>query len=96
VDPRAVLDAVVKRNIPTPRRETNPRILIVQPIANYIVTDVSLLHSTQDDNLISQMSVYVTFRPTACEKAPSAYEIMHSVIKTLRKDSSKRVAGSQK
>jgi hypothetical protein len=32
VDPRAVLDAVVKRKIPIPRRESNPRTLIVQPI----------------------------------------------------------------
>jgi hypothetical protein len=31
--PRAVLDAVVKRKIPSPRRESNPRIPIVQPIA---------------------------------------------------------------
>jgi hypothetical protein len=31
--PRAVLDAVVKRKIPSPRRESNHRIPIVQPIA---------------------------------------------------------------
>jgi hypothetical protein len=30
---RAVLDAVVKRKIPSPRRESNPRTSIVQPIA---------------------------------------------------------------
>jgi hypothetical protein len=30
VGPRAVLDAVVKRKIPSPRRELNPRTLIVQ------------------------------------------------------------------
>jgi hypothetical protein len=30
--PRAVLDAVVKRKIPSPRRESNPRTSIVQPI----------------------------------------------------------------
>jgi hypothetical protein len=33
VGPRAVLDAVVKRKIPTPRRESNPRTPIVQPVA---------------------------------------------------------------
>jgi hypothetical protein len=32
VGPRAVLDAVVKRNIPSPFRESNPRTLIVQTI----------------------------------------------------------------
>jgi hypothetical protein len=33
VDPRAVMDAVVKRKISSPRRESNPRTLIVQPLA---------------------------------------------------------------
>jgi hypothetical protein len=33
VDPRAVLDSVVKRKIPSPRRESNPRTPIVQPVA---------------------------------------------------------------
>jgi hypothetical protein len=33
VGPRAVLDAVVKRKIPSPRRKSNPKILVVQPVA---------------------------------------------------------------
>jgi hypothetical protein len=33
VGPRAVLDSVVKRKIPIPRRESNPRTPIVQPVA---------------------------------------------------------------
>jgi hypothetical protein len=33
VRPRAVLDAVVKRKIPSPRRESNPRTPIIQPVA---------------------------------------------------------------
>jgi hypothetical protein len=33
VGPRAVLDAVVKRKIPSSRRESNPRTPIVQPVA---------------------------------------------------------------
>jgi hypothetical protein len=32
---RAVLDAVVKRKIPSPRRESNPRTPIVQPVAQH-------------------------------------------------------------
>jgi hypothetical protein len=31
--PRAVLEALVKRKIPSPRRESNPRTPIVQPVA---------------------------------------------------------------
>jgi hypothetical protein len=33
VGPRAVLDTVVKRKIPSPRRESNPRTPIVQPVS---------------------------------------------------------------
>jgi hypothetical protein len=33
VGPRAVLDTVVKKKIPSPRRESNPRTPIVQPVA---------------------------------------------------------------
>jgi hypothetical protein len=33
VGPGAVLDAVVKRKIPSPRRESNPRTPILQPVA---------------------------------------------------------------
>jgi hypothetical protein len=33
VGPRAVLDAVVKREIPSLRRESSPRTLIAQPVA---------------------------------------------------------------
>jgi hypothetical protein len=33
VGPRAVLDTVVKRKIPSSRRESNPRPPIVQPVA---------------------------------------------------------------
>jgi hypothetical protein len=33
VGPRAVLDVVVKRKIPSPHRESNPRTLIVQTVA---------------------------------------------------------------
>jgi hypothetical protein len=33
VGPKAVLDAVVKRKIPSPRRESNPRTPIDQPVA---------------------------------------------------------------
>jgi hypothetical protein len=33
VGPRAVVDAVVKRKIPSPRRESSPRTPIVQPVA---------------------------------------------------------------
>jgi hypothetical protein len=36
MDPRAVLDAVVKRKIPSPCRESNPRTPIVQPVAQLI------------------------------------------------------------
>jgi hypothetical protein len=43
VGPRAVLDAVVKRKIPSLRRESNPRTPIVQPIGSAIPTELSRL-----------------------------------------------------
>jgi hypothetical protein len=33
VGPRTILDVVVKRKIPSPRWESNPRTTIVQPVA---------------------------------------------------------------
>jgi hypothetical protein len=47
VCPRAVLDAVVKRKIPSHRRELNPRTPIVQPVAqrytDLAIAEVSLM-----------------------------------------------------
>jgi hypothetical protein len=40
VRPRAGLDAVVKRKIPSPRRESNPRTPIVQPVAQRYTTEL--------------------------------------------------------
>jgi hypothetical protein len=37
VGPRTVLDAVVERKIPSPRRESNPITPIVQPVAQRII-----------------------------------------------------------
>jgi hypothetical protein len=43
VGSRAVLDAVMKRKIPSPRRESNPRTPIVQPVAQRYTTELSRL-----------------------------------------------------
>jgi hypothetical protein len=45
VGPRAVLDAVVKRKIPNPRRESNTRTPIVQPVAQRY-TDLAITDLT--------------------------------------------------
>jgi hypothetical protein len=37
VGPRAVLEAVVKRKILSPRRESNPRTQIIQPVDRRII-----------------------------------------------------------
>jgi hypothetical protein len=42
VGPRAVLDAVVRRKIPSPRWESNPRTPIVQPLAQ-CYTDCAIM-----------------------------------------------------
>jgi len=38
VGPGAILDVVVKRKIPRPHQESNPRTLIVQPVAQHYYT----------------------------------------------------------
>jgi hypothetical protein len=48
VGPRAILDAVVKRKIPTPRRESNPKTPIVQPVAQRHTELSRLLKFTLD------------------------------------------------
>jgi hypothetical protein len=45
VGPRAVLDTVVKRKIPSPRRESKPRTPIVQSVAS--LDTVSLVNSAR-------------------------------------------------
>jgi hypothetical protein len=40
VDPKAVLDKMVKRKIPNPRRESNPETPIVQPVAQRYVNNI--------------------------------------------------------
>jgi hypothetical protein len=42
VGPRAVLDAVVKRELPSLRRESNPRTPIVQPVAQHYTTELGM------------------------------------------------------
>jgi hypothetical protein len=52
VCPRAVLGAVAKRKIPSLRQESNPRTLIVQPVAqryaDWAITALSHLESTTE------------------------------------------------
>jgi hypothetical protein len=60
VGPRAVLGAVVKRKIPSPRREAKPRNPIVQTVAQRCITELYVTKyyteaqnwstSTQDKN----------------------------------------------
>jgi hypothetical protein len=59
VGPRAVLDTVVKRKIPSPRRESNPRTPIVQPVAQRY-TDWSIMGLLQNTYLhISDLKEFV-------------------------------------
>jgi hypothetical protein len=49
--PRAVLDTVVKRKIPSSRRESNPRTPIVQPVAilAHLVNINTLLRGSESE-----------------------------------------------
>jgi hypothetical protein len=77
VGPRAVLDAMVKRKIPSPRRELNPRTLIVQPVAQRQVVKYLneqrwwTMTSFCDDRVGSAGSVQGT--PSSVDKLPHAW-----------------------
>jgi hypothetical protein len=51
VGPRAVLDAVVKRKIPSPRRESNTRTPIVQHVDTLLCTGIIFYHTTLYHNI---------------------------------------------
>jgi hypothetical protein len=62
VGPRSVLDAVMKRKIPSPRRESNSRTSIVQPIAQTVITS-NLTNSSSISPSASDKC-----RATCCER----------------------------
>jgi hypothetical protein len=63
VDPRAVPDAVVKRNIPSPRRESNPRTPIVQPVAQrYTDWAITALEKKCTQTIIQECWKNLTFQ----------------------------------
>jgi hypothetical protein len=56
VGPTAVLEAVVKRKIPSPRRESNPRTPIVQPVAQrYTDRAITALTATAGASMMMMM-----------------------------------------
>jgi hypothetical protein len=71
VDPRAVLDALVKRKIPSPRRESNSRTPIVRPVAQRYT-----------DWAVTALFVLRTDEVTRCwEKVHTEHFILWSYIK---------------
>jgi hypothetical protein len=100
VGPRAVLDAVVKRKIPTPRRESNPRTPIVQPVAQ-LCTDWGimalrlLLCNTLIPHLLHPSYVQVfsfmfSFPYTSYHGLPSShYKYLQNSRKSLSESQSK-------
>jgi hypothetical protein len=62
VGPRAVLDAVVKRKIPSPRRESKPRTPIVQPVAQRTELSRLLDESAPSGPISIKMTNYMTMQ----------------------------------
>jgi hypothetical protein len=73
VGPRAVLDVVVKRKIPSPRRQSNHRTSIVQPVAQRY-TDWAITYNKL--YLISLPSKHVT---KICRPSSKAVDIIHEL-----------------
>jgi hypothetical protein len=72
VGPRAVLDAVVKRKIPSPRRESNSRTPIVQPVAqrytDWAITALIYKNAIINDKVSTSISVYFKKRRSELRK----------------------------
>jgi hypothetical protein len=66
VSPRAVLDPVVKRKIPSPCQELNPRTLITQPIAqhytDWAITALLLTHASVKIFHFLQTNILITHK----------------------------------
>jgi hypothetical protein len=61
VGPRAVLDAVVKRKIPSPRRESNPRTPIVQPVAQRYTDWVTTAPSNEVKYIFQAIAIVLLY-----------------------------------
>jgi hypothetical protein len=72
VGPRAVLDAVVKRKIPSPRQESNSTAPIFQPVAQlafsqktsiwiFKAVKASMLHILQVHNLVYALNIFTLY-----------------------------------
>jgi hypothetical protein len=79
VGPRAVLDAVVKRKISSPCRESNSRTLIVQPYTDWAITAITDRHG----NLNSKISCSSNRSSGECLGTALRYPQFSPVLKTL-------------
>jgi hypothetical protein len=79
VSPRAFLDVVVKRKISSPRRESNSKTPIVQPVAQRYTT---LLNLTRSILLKTDaLTRLCDSRPTSCMSVRTHFVLPHRVIK---------------
>jgi hypothetical protein len=67
VGPRAVLDAVMKRKIPSPHRKSNPRTPIVQPVAQRY-TDWAITALTRSRNLWIRLPIFLDMQKGKCSR----------------------------
>jgi hypothetical protein len=85
---RAVLDAAVKRKIPSPRRESNPRTPIVQPVA--IPTELSqLLMKNKLILLICNYNLDLDYKTYSDYKTVPSQNAMRSIRTSLLGQASK-------
>jgi hypothetical protein len=81
VGPRAVLDAVVKRKIPIPLRESNPRTPIVQPIAQRYTTD--LIEHRKIMRILSKFCVFFGMKNHSMETVRKLYPAFRFMAITM-------------
>jgi hypothetical protein len=80
VGPRAVLDAVVKRKIPRPRRESNPRTPIVQPMAMKIRILVVWVQGILKVEAVSSSETLVSYHIITRRENPEVRDLKDSNV----------------
>jgi hypothetical protein len=84
VGPRAVLDAVVERKIPSPRRESNPRTPIVHPVAQRCIYWAITALNSKRYKAISLIVLYSC--ETWCDRVRSEVRLLRTILGPEREE----------
>jgi hypothetical protein len=89
VGPRAILDAVVKRKIPSPRRESNPSTPTVQPVSqrytDRAITALRIHYVTILNAHYTELKQWLNIPHNIKRKIRPPFQLNNELISNLRK-----------